>query len=586
MNDDQPDPADLALTQTQNWRSRSHRELYESVHLNNDPGQVGQLGQEWTGIGAEMSEHSRRMGERIRSTESGWRGNGADSARESVLELVQWSGNAATTAEEVGRRIGEQGRIMENARSAMPEPVEFDWQAMVTNGFATGGLAGFAAAVQDVRVKSDQANAAHEQAVTVMSQMETASREVDSGTPRFVAPVTKATPMMAASRSMNSIENMDAAGGGAGGGAGAPGGPGSQQDVLQRAQQGTSPLQPFQTAQPLADTTTTAGFTGPGGPGGSPQMPGMPNVGAPAAAGLPGGGPGGGPGAPGMPPLPGGMPGGGGPGGAGFSPNSMPRQDTTRAQNAPSFTMPNTPGGGAPDMGTNPSGFRGGTPPQSTPPNFSMPNLPGGKTGGGGGVEDTIRQNRYQPPPKMPDYQGPGGTQYGGGTGPNPGAGGPNRPGVTPPQVPRFSMPPGPGVGGMGGFGGGGGGAAGGFGPGSGGAGGGAAGFGPGGGGSGAAGGGYGPQGPGASTGAGAGAGRMPAEGFGPRGTAAGAGAAGMGGAMGGGMGAAGGRGQGEEDKERRSAAYIQGEEIFQVPGEDLPPPVIGARKQKKPEQP
>ncbi|AXB43209.1 WXG100 family type VII secretion target [Amycolatopsis albispora] len=588
MNDDnERDPADLALTQTQNWRSRSHRELYESVHLGNDPGQVGQLGEEWTGIGAEMSEHSRRMGERIQATESGWRGKGADSARESVMELVQWSGKAATTAEEVGRRIGEQGRIMENARSAMPEPVEFDWQAMVTNGFATGGLAGFAMAVQDVRAKSEEANSAHEQAVRVMSDMETASREVDSATPRFEPPVVKARAEMALLRPMSvgepmsEVDNADAAGGGGGaaGGSGGPGAPGGEHETLRRTQQqGTPALEPFQTG------TTTAGFTGPGGGpgGGGPGAPGMPNIPGvpnPAAANLPGGGtPGGG--APGMPPLPN-LP-GGGPGGAGFTPKSVP--DSTRPQNAPGFTMPNMPGGGVPDTGPGPR-MPGGTTPQSVP-NIPMPNIPRG--GGGPGSEDTIRQKTVQPP-KMPDFTGPGGSNYTPGNpfgGPNPHN--PNnphapRPGANPPQMPRFTPPSGPG--GLS-FGGGGGGGAGGFGPGSGG-GGGAGGFGPGsggpgGGGAGAAG--YGPQGPGASTGSGPG-GRMPAEGFGPRGAAGGPGGpAGMGAPMGG-MGAAGaGRGQGDEDKERRSAAYIQGEEIFHVPGEDLPPPVIGARK-KKPEQ-
>ncbi|MBN6039135.1 PPE domain-containing protein [Amycolatopsis sp. 195334CR] len=605
MTDEKPDPADLALTQTQNWRSRSHRELYESVHLGNDPGQVGQLAEEWTGIGAEMSEHSRRMGERIKATESGWRGNGADSARESVMELVQWSGKASTTAEEVGRRIGEQGRIMENARATMPEPVEFDWKAMVTNGFATGGLAGFAMAVQDVRAKSEEANSAHEQAVAVMSNMETASREVDSGTPRFEPPAVKATPAMLG-RPMMSVDGEGGGGAGGGGGGegtlqpfqqgtpanqgtpatlGTPAGQGTPATLGAPAAQGTPAMPPFN------GDTTTAGFTGgPGGPGspGSPQMPGMPQV---PAAGLPGGPGGGGPGSPGSPQMPG-MPGGmppGIPGGGG--PGFTPKPGDTRPQSTtmPNFTPPPVPGGGGPDFTT--SGRPGGTTPQ-TAPNFGMPNLPTGNKGPGS--EDTIRQPRPTPP-KLPDFNGPGGSNYtpgnpyggpGGSNNPNsPNYPGPNRPGtppVMPPRLPPSGIPPIPGVSGFGG--GGGGGGAGGFGPGGGGAGG-AGGFGPGGAGGGGAGaGGYGPQGPGASTGAGPG-GRMPGAGFGPAGVGGGPGGAPMGGAMGGmGAGAAGAGRGGEEDKERRSAAYIQGEEIFHVPGEDLPPPVIGARK-KKPEQ-
>ena len=47
---------------------------------------------------------------------------------------------------------------MATARAAMPEPVEFDWHTTLVNGFASGGLAGFAAAVVDVKTKSDQAS--------------------------------------------------------------------------------------------------------------------------------------------------------------------------------------------------------------------------------------------------------------------------------------------------------------------------------------------------------------------------------------------------------------------------------------------
>lgn len=61
--------------------------------------------------------------------------------------------------------------------------------------------------------------------------------------------------------------------------------------------------------------------------------------------------------------------------------------------------------------------------------------------------------------------------------------------------------------------------------------------------------------------------------------------AAGMGGAP---MGGAPAGGKGEEDKEHRSASYIMGGDLFEMPGENLPPAVIGGakpKKQKGPEQ-
>ncbi|ANZ39960.1 hypothetical protein BBK82_31865 [Lentzea guizhouensis] len=58
-----------------------------------------------------------------------------------------------------------------------------------------------------------------------------------------------------------------------------------------------------------------------------------------------------------------------------------------------------------------------------------------------------------------------------------------------------------------------------------------------------------------------------------------GAAAAGMAGAP---MGGAPMGGNREEDKEHRSASYIMGGDLFEVPGENLPPSVIGAAKPKK----
>jgi hypothetical protein len=72
------------------------------------------------------------------------------------------------------------------------------------------------------------------------------------------------------------------------------------------------------------------------------------------------------------------------------------------------------------------------------------------------------------------------------------------------------------------------------------------------------------------------GRGPVPAGGVGP-GAAAAAGSAAGGGPAGGPA-----SGKGEEDKEHRSASYLMGGDLFEVPGENLPPSVIGGAKTKK----
>ncbi|MFD1147487.1 PPE domain-containing protein, partial [Saccharothrix hoggarensis] len=183
---------DLVLTDAQNWASRSHRELYDAVHNNNDPGQTGEIGAEWGQFGTELTEAARLINERVAVSESGWTGEAADAARLAIKGLADWVTHTAETAVEVGKRVQDQSQIMENARASMPEPVEFNWD-QATGAFTAGGISGLASSATDVQAANDHARALHEHAVTVMSTMENESKAVDQTTPRFSAPFNPVT---------------------------------------------------------------------------------------------------------------------------------------------------------------------------------------------------------------------------------------------------------------------------------------------------------------------------------------------------------------------------------------------------------
>ncbi|SFT08958.1 PPE domain-containing protein [Saccharopolyspora flava] len=180
---------DLVLVETQNWASRSHRELYDAVHVDNDPGRVGELAEEWTKLGREMAESADRMAEKLRDTESGWQGEAADAARAAIRELADWSRDAGDSAGALADRLSEQGRIMEKAKAEMPEPKDTEvLRDRVAVLFSTDNLAAFAQAAVDLRVTEEKASDAHEQAVRVMTRMEQDSRGVDADTPTFTKP--------------------------------------------------------------------------------------------------------------------------------------------------------------------------------------------------------------------------------------------------------------------------------------------------------------------------------------------------------------------------------------------------------------
>jgi hypothetical protein len=235
--------------------------------------------------------------------------------------------------------------------------------------------------------------------------------------------------------------------------------------------------------------------------------------------------------------------------------NQVDRNGTDDTYTPPGTGQP--PGTGGPGDSTNPSGWK--PPTDSTNPSGVDPNDPRNRPPG---FDPNDPRNR---PPGTGDPNIPPGGRWD----PN----NPNDPrnrGRLDPNDPRNRTPNGPGGGrGLGGPGGppGGGGA---------GRGGGGAGLG----GAAAARGIGGPGGMGGGFGGAAGVNEQGrgAGGFGPAGAGA-AGAAGRGGAAGmgaGGMGAGAGRGQGEEDKEHKSASYLQETEDIFGDGTMVAPPVIG----------
>ncbi|MCE7009193.1 hypothetical protein LWC34_41225 [Kibdelosporangium philippinense] len=356
---------DRVITESGNWAAVPHRQLYDSVHINNKPAEAYALAKEWTDLGNMMAENSRAMDEAIRGTESGWTGVGAQMARESTLKLATWGGDAAQTSQYMGTRIADQGLATERAKAAMPEPLEFDYRAMLEQGFRSGGLAGFMSAAKDVQVASEQSRAAHEQAARVMSTMENESRSVDETTPRFVVPPDATSgdsgPVNGLLRSPlgasdpTAVSQTSSPNGFSGAGLGGPGGAGTGgTGGIPGGLGGAGGQGGFPGGGP-------SGAGGSGGfPGGSGGFPGGGQGGFPGGSGFPGGG---GPGFPGGFPGPGGIPSGSGSG------SPIPSTGTS----ASGFTPPPIPGtgGGLP----NDSISRGST---FTPPNIGMPNIPDG----------------------------------------------------------------------------------------------------------------------------------------------------------------------------------------------------------------
>jgi hypothetical protein len=545
---------DRAINETVNWAALSHQELYDAVHQDNDPGQTSALAGEWHALGAEMAESSRVMDQQIRATESGWQGTAAESARAATLQLASWGSGAALTSQDMAARINDQGRIVETAKAAMPEPVNFDIGKELAIGFASGGLLGLAIAGADVKAKSDQARAAHDHAVDVMTTMESGSRLVDGSTPQFVPPPNVVAPPPAGAPQPFVGTPRDP-----GIPVVAPVPPGVPSDPA-----GASPGSGDPAGYQPAAATAPAAWAGPDA-GGSGQGDPYGGAGFPAGGG---GHPVGSPGGPHADPCAGsgGQPGGGVPRGVPYGAGDGGGY-TAPAAYAPPTTNPRHAGGyggptAAPDYGQGQNQVRY--------PQYSPQWGPSSSFGprGSAAANEMADPNYWSRRLGSGGEPGPGGETGRGGGWARPGAAGA-------PGTPAFGptgrrIAPGGGAGGPGG----------GF-AGEGGFGAEGAGRMPSGAGAAAAGE-SGPRGSGQPLGPGAASAAAEQPAAGRSGAPGGRGAAEPGGAPAAGpMGAGAGARGGAQDKERRAAGYIKGEKIIEEPGR-IVPPVIGATFKKK----
>ncbi|HEY4457931.1 MAG TPA: PPE domain-containing protein [Pseudonocardiaceae bacterium] len=514
-----------ALNGQTNWAAMTHEQLYAAVVGGNEPSVVYGVSDKWISLGNNMLDSAMNLHQQVAATNTGWQGEAADSARNAVSQLVGWSGKAAQTAQFMGHQLNQQGQVMETAKNNMPGPVNFDLQ---TAAAVEPGLSGFANSVVDSQAGQQMAAEAHARAIDVATTMENDSAQIDAATPEFEPVPTVISP--------NQIGTLTPR---------LHGTPAQPAGSLQ-ATQGTAPqgYEPFQQA--------TANGS-PGQTNGTPQQP--PTAGAP-----------------------------------GTSQSNPGGSSSTQAQGYQPPSSPNYGGyNPSPGYGSNQQPVSSG-PSGSNPGGYSPPNIytqPSGSTSTSSypGPGPQIGSN----PPAWPIGGGPtsgnpgGGNPYGspGGSGPfgsgpigsGPFGSGPygSGPYGNEPIPPGEEMPGGGGP--------------------SGGIGGGAGGGGAGGGGadsvrgyqpgaiSSRLGSGGGATGARANAGSSA-ASAAEAEGEAGAGGAGSLGAAGRSGSTTGGMpGGSGGSKRKEEDKEHKSARYVEGEEIFEPLGGELPPSVIGERR-------
>lgn len=160
----------------------THEQLYLAVCGGNDPSAVYDVSDKWTSLGNNMLESANTLHQQVAASSAGWQGEAAESSRDAVSQLVGWGGKAGATAQVMGQQLNQQGQVMATAKTNMPGPFDFDLDmaAMVDPG-----LAGFASSVIDSQPGQQMAQEQYARAIDVAVAMERDSAQIDADTPEF-----------------------------------------------------------------------------------------------------------------------------------------------------------------------------------------------------------------------------------------------------------------------------------------------------------------------------------------------------------------------------------------------------------------
>ncbi|QQQ76173.1 hypothetical protein IOD16_34940 [Saccharothrix sp. 6-C] len=321
-----------------------HPKLQDMVTTNMAPSTANEQGEAWTKIGNILARFQTNLSSATTASKGAWQGAAAESAQGYFTNVATWSGNAAQGAQLTGNKLYTQSTAAEQAKNAMPEPVEFSTADAYKMFFAEPNPFKWAETIDQIEQKFEEKQQAHERAAEVMTTMSTSFQESGSTMPAFSPP----PPMEGSGGSgdpgkngtgeingRQTIPSGTGTGTGSGSGfgdVGVPGGGGSGSGGSGSGGSGGGNTNQSGWNGPTGGGTTIPGPGGGGnntipGPGGGPYPPGVyppgtgpngrPTIPPGGRTGLPNGpgsrGPGGGGGGGG-----GGMgrvPGGGGPGG-------------------------------------------------------------------------------------------------------------------------------------------------------------------------------------------------------------------------------------------------------------------------------
>ncbi|WP_284750224.1 hypothetical protein [Amycolatopsis sp. RTGN1] len=175
----------------ENYANQPHEVLYDMIHKNLNLEDLNERSRVANTYGNWLADASNQFRDAATASGGSWQGPAADQANgffQSTAGHTEQTGSAMQLA---SNHYSQQSAAASYAKNNMPEPTGFNQQAELDKAkqqYNSGDLIGMSGTMAGIQAKQQQADAAHQQAVQVLQNLDGTYHETASSQPTYAPP--------------------------------------------------------------------------------------------------------------------------------------------------------------------------------------------------------------------------------------------------------------------------------------------------------------------------------------------------------------------------------------------------------------
>jgi hypothetical protein len=175
----------------ENYANSPHEVLYDMVHKDLDIEGINNRSRVANVYGNWLADASNQFRDAATASGGSWQGPAADQANNFFQSTAGHTEQTGSAMQLVSNHYSQQSAAAHYAKTNMPEPTGFDQQAEMDRAkqqYNSGDLIGMNSTMVGIQAKQQQADAAHQQAVQVLQNLDGTYHETASSQPAYAPP--------------------------------------------------------------------------------------------------------------------------------------------------------------------------------------------------------------------------------------------------------------------------------------------------------------------------------------------------------------------------------------------------------------